>query len=85
VVVQVTRLPDGSRKVTQIAEITGMEGDVISIQDLFVFERNGMRDNGSVSGRFRATGIRPDCAERIIAAGVRLPADTFSHVQAIGT
>ena len=84
-VVQVTRLPDGSRKVTQIAEITGMEGDVISIQDLFVFERNGMRDNGSVSGRFRATGIRPDCAERIIAAGVRLPADTFSHVQAIGT
>ena len=85
VVVQVSRLPDGSRKVTQIAEITGMEGDVISIQDLFVFERNGVRDNGSVSGRFRATGIRPDCAERIIAAGVRLPPDTFSHVQPTGT
>jgi pilus assembly protein CpaF len=85
VVVQVSRLPDGTRKVTQIAEITGMEGDVISIQDLFVFERNGVRDNGSVSGRFRATGIRPDCAERIIAAGVRLPPDTFSHVQPTGT
>jgi pilus assembly protein CpaF len=85
VVVQATRLQDGSRKVTQISEITGMEGDVISIQDLFVFERNGVRENGSVAGRFRATGIRPDCAERIIAAGVRLPADTFSHVQTTGS
>jgi pilus assembly protein CpaF len=79
VVVQVARFSDGSRKVTQISEITGMESEVISLQDLYVFERTGVRDNGAMSGRFRSTGIRPTCAERIASAGVWLPVDTFSH------
>jgi pilus assembly protein CpaF len=73
VIVQVARLSDGTRKVTQISEITGMEADVISLQELFVFERAGVRDDGAIAGRFRATGIRPACAERVETAGVRLP------------
>jgi pilus assembly protein CpaF len=81
VIVQIARFADGTRKVTQISEITGMESDVISLQDLYVFERTGVRDNGAVTGRFRSTGIRPACAERIAAAGVWLPVDTFSHAR----
>ena len=79
VVVQIARFSDGTRKVTQISEITGMESEVISLQDLYVFERTGVRDNGVVTGRFRSTGIRPACAERIATAGVWLPVDTFSN------
>ena len=84
VIVQIVRFSDGTRKVTQISEITGMESDVISLQDLYVFDRTGVRDNGGVTGRFRSTGIRPACAERIAAAGVWLPVDTFSHGHATG-
>ena len=58
--VQVSRLSDGSRKVTAISEITGMEGEVITLQDIFLFERTGLREDGKVCGRFRATGIRPE-------------------------
>src|SRR4029079_4815392 len=58
----VTRLSDGSRRVTGITEITGMEGDVLTTQDIFIFERMGIGENGKVLGRFRATGIRPKCA-----------------------
>src|SRR5206468_1397051 len=54
-IIQVSRLADGSRKVTQISELTGMEGDVISMQDIFVFERERLREDGKVVGRFRAT------------------------------
>ena len=60
-VIQVTRLSDGTRKVTAITEVTGMEGEMISTQDIFVFERTGLRRYGKVCGRFRATGIRPRC------------------------
>jgi pilus assembly protein CpaF len=81
--VQVTRVADGTRKITSITEITGMEGDVISLQELFVFDRTGISETGKVSGRFRATGIRPKCAERLAAAGVHLPADMFQHVRAV--
>ena len=63
-VIQVTRLSDGTRKVTAISEITGMEQDVITMQDIFVFERTGINQEGKVVGRFRATGIRPKCADR---------------------
>ncbi|HEX7085246.1 MAG TPA: CpaF family protein [Vicinamibacterales bacterium] len=77
IVVQQTRLADGSRKVTSISEITGMEGDVITMQEIFVFEKMGMTQDGKVIGRFRATGVRPKVAERLKAAGIHLPADMF--------
>jgi pilus assembly protein CpaF len=79
-VIQVTRLSDGTRKVTAITEVTGMEGDMISAQDIFVFDRTGIRRDGKVCGRFRATGIRPRCTERLLAFGVQLPADMFEHI-----
>jgi pilus assembly protein CpaF len=76
-VVQQTRLADGSRKVTSISEITGMEGDVITMQEIFTFEKMGMTQDGKVVGRFRATGVRPKVAERLKAAGIHLPSDMF--------
>jgi pilus assembly protein CpaF len=82
-IVQVTRLSDGTRKVSAISEITGMEGEVITIQDIFVFERSGIREDGKVCGRFRATGIRPRCSEHLAASGVVLPATMFEHTQII--
>ena len=71
-VIQIARLSDGTRKVMTISEVTGMEGDVISMQDIFVFERVGIDENGKVRGAFRATGIRPKFAERLATAGCRL-------------
>src|SRR5690242_5502878 len=76
-VVQIARLPDGTRKVMSITEITGMEGDVICMQDIFVFDRIGIDENGKVKGAFRATGIRPHFAERLATAGCRLRATLF--------
>ena len=72
-------MSDGTRKVTGISEITGMEGDVITMQDIFVFERTGIGPDGKVIGRFRATGIRPKCSDRLAAAGMPLPR---GHVRA---
>ena len=82
-IVQVSRMADGTRKVTGIAEITGMEGDVITMQDIFVFERQGLGPDGRVRGRFRATGIRPKCNDRLAAAGTPLRMDMFEHVKAV--
>src|SRR5690606_39012433 len=65
VVIQVSRLSDGTRKVMTISEIVGMEGDVITMQDIFVFERRGVDEDGSVLGQFRPTGVRPRFAERL--------------------
>ena len=79
-VVQQTRLSDGSRKITSISEITGMEGDVITMQEIFVFEKMGITQDGKVVGRFRATGVRPKCCERLKASGIHLPADMFEGV-----
>jgi pilus assembly protein CpaF len=80
IVVQQTRLSDGSRKVTSISEITGMEGDVISMQEIFLFEKTGVTQDGKVVGRFRATGVRPKCCERLKASGIHLPAGMFDGV-----
>ena len=80
IVMQQTRLSDGTRKVTSISEITGMEGDIITMQEIFVFEKLGVSQEGRVIGRFRATGVRPKVAERLLAAGVRLPASMFEGV-----
>jgi pilus assembly protein CpaF len=77
IVVQQTRLSDGSRRVTSVSEITGMEGDVITMQEIFLFEKLGVTQEGKVIGRFRATGVRPKCGERLRAAGIHLPADMF--------
>ena len=79
-VVQQTRLSDGTRKVTAVSEITGMEGDIITMQDIFVFEKMGVTQDGKVIGRFRATGVRPKCCERLKASGIHLPADMFEGV-----
>jgi pilus assembly protein CpaF len=80
IVVQQSRFTDGTRKVTSIAEITGMEGDVITTQEIFVFEKLGLGKEGRVQGRFRATGVRPKMAERLLAAGITLPASMFEGV-----
>jgi pilus assembly protein CpaF len=77
VVVQVSRLSDGTRKVVNISEITGMEGDVVAMQDIFIFDKHGVRDTGEVIGEFRATGIRPKFSERLLVTGIELPAAMF--------
>ncbi len=77
VVVQVSRLSDGTRKVMSIAEITGMEADIISMQEIFTFKKTGLADTGAVLGQFTATGIRPRLAERLAASGVNLPPSMF--------
>jgi pilus assembly protein CpaF len=79
-VVQETRMSDGSRKVTSISEITGMEGDVITMQEAFAFEKVGVTQDGKVIGRFRATGVRPKCCERLKASGIHLPPEMFEGV-----
>jgi pilus assembly protein CpaF len=80
IVVQQTRLQDGSRRVTSVSEISGMEGDIITMQDIFVFEKTGLNAEGRVTGRFRATGVRPKCWERLRGSGIHLPADMFDGV-----
>jgi pilus assembly protein CpaF len=77
-VIQVSRLSDGTRKVITVAEITGMEGDVISMQDIFVFRKRGVRETGEVLGDFVATGIRPKFAERLLVSGIQFPIAMFS-------
>src|SRR5271163_4118893 len=78
--VQTARLSDGSRRVINLTEVSGMEGDVITLQDIFVFEKRGISPEGKVLGRFAATGIRPKFYEKLLAAGIRLRADLFDEV-----
>jgi pilus assembly protein CpaF len=80
IVVQQSRMSDGTRKVTSISEITGMEGDVITMQEIFAFEKLGVTAEGKVIGRFRATGVRPKVCERLKASGIHLPPDMFEGV-----
>ena len=80
VVVQVSRLSDGSRKLMQVSEIVGMEGDIITMQDIFVYDREGIGENDKVVGRFRATGIRPRFSDRLKTYGIDLSALLFSDV-----
>lgn len=74
VVIQVARLTDGTRRIVSISEITGMEGEMIAMQEIFLFERTGVDAAGKVIGRFRTTGIRPRFAERFKQYGMQLPA-----------
>jgi pilus assembly protein CpaF len=78
-VVQISRFNDGTRRVTHLSEITGMEEDVVSMQDVFVFEKQGVTQDGKVLGSFTATGIRPKFAERLKASGINVPASWFDH------
>src|SRR5438034_585384 len=80
IVVQQTRLSDGTRKISSVSEITGMEGEVITMQEIFVFEKMGVTQDGKVIGRFRATGVRPKVCERLKTAGIHLPSDMFEGV-----
>ncbi len=82
-VLQVARLSDGTRKVTSVSEITGMEGEVISMQEIFLFEKTGLTPDRKVTGRFRATGIRPKCCDRLASTGVDLPMEMFEHVKLV--
>ena len=75
--VQVSRFSDGSRPITHITECVGMEGDLITMQDISVFEKTGLNPSGTVIGRGRATGIRPKFYERLRASGMQLPASIF--------
>jgi pilus assembly protein CpaF len=77
-IVQVSRLMDGQRKTTSIVEVTGMEGDVVTMQEIFKFEQYGLDDNGKVMGKHVATGVRPRFAELCKAKGVELPNDLFN-------
>jgi len=77
IVIQALRLTDGKRKVTSIQEITGMEGDIITMQEIFTFEQTGTSADGTVQGHFRATGIRPKFAERLKKYGIPLREDLF--------
>jgi len=77
VVVQVSRMSDGTRKVVSVAEITGMEGNIVTMQDIFMYRRRGIRETGEVLGDFMATGVRPKFAERLLVNGIHLPASLF--------
>jgi pilus assembly protein CpaF len=78
--VQVSRFSDGSRRVTHITEVIGMEGDIITLQDVFLFEKTGILESGRVTGRFRATGVRPKFYDRLKASGITLPTQMFQTV-----
>jgi pilus assembly protein CpaF len=78
--VQAARMSDGSRRVVNLTEVTGMEGEVVTLQDIFVFEKRGLNPDGHVVGRFAATGIRPKFYEKLLSAGIRLRPDLFDEV-----
>src|SRR6266852_2699271 len=77
--VQASRLSDGSRRVVSLTEVTGMEGDMVTLQDIFVFEKRGLNAEGKVLGRFCATGIRPKCSDKLLAADIRLSPGRFDQ------
>jgi pilus assembly protein CpaF len=82
-IIQIARMSDGTRRVTAITEVTGMEREIITMQDIFVFEKTGVGEDGRVRGVFRATGIRPKCAERLATTGHRLPPEMFEHLKVV--
>jgi len=77
-IIQVSRFSDGTRKIKSITEVVGMEGQIITLQDIFIFDKQGVDKDGKVVGRFRATGIRPKFAERLEVAGIDVPEELFN-------
>ena len=84
VLVQCSRLSDGTRRVTSITEVTGMEGEIMTLQDIFVFEKRGISPDGRVQGRFCATGILPKFNEKLLSAGIRVPSEIFDEMVDVG-
>ena len=78
-IVQVARMSDGTRKITSVSEVVGMEGEIVTMQDIFGFKKTGLGEKGEVLGEFLPTGIRPRLSERLLAAGIRLPAAMFDR------
>ena len=76
-VVQVMRLADGKRKITHITEITGMEGQVVQMQDIFTFNRTHTDEDGAVHGEFRASGLRPRCLDEMLRRGIHYDTSNF--------
>jgi pilus assembly protein CpaF len=81
VIVQIARLSDGTRKLISLQEVVGMEGDLITLQELFAFQQTGLDEDRKVKGRFKATGVRPKFTERLTAKGVALPGDLFDPLK----
>ena len=84
IVVQVSRFNDGTRRITHISEITGMEEQIVSMQDIFLFQRRGISADGRVLGTFTATGIRPKFADKLLASGIPVPPSIFEHKMDVG-
>lgn len=82
-IVQVSRMSDGTRRITHVSEITGTSGEVISMQDIFLFEKQGLGANAKVRGRFYATGIVPKFAEKLKACGIALPMNLLDHAMEV--
>ncbi|MBZ5526898.1 MAG: CpaF family protein [Acidobacteriia bacterium] len=83
IVIQISRFSDGTRRVTHLTEITGMDDDIVSMQDVFVFQKQGITPEGKVTGTFTPTGIRPKFAEQLKASGINLPASFFEHSMSV--
>ena len=81
VIIQTNRMSDGTRKLTSIHEVTGMEGDTITLQEIFVFRQTGVSPTGAVIGHFTATGVRPRCWDRLVTRGIHLPQTLFEPVR----
>ncbi|MBZ5565964.1 MAG: Flp pilus assembly complex ATPase component TadA, partial [Acidobacteriia bacterium] len=79
IIIQLARMSDGTRRITHLTEITGMDEEVVSMQDIFVFEKQGIGPNGRVLGQFLPTGIRPKFADKLKASGINLAASLFEH------
>ena len=82
-IIQTSRMSDGTRRVTHITELTGAYSDVISMSDIFLFEKKGIGPDGKVRGRFHATGVMPRFAEKLTAAGISLPLSLVEHSQEV--
>lgn len=83
-IVQIARLSDGKRKVVSLQEITGMEGDIITMQDIYRFDQTGVAADGTVQGKFKATGIRPKFVQRLKAYGIVIHDDVFDPNKPVG-
>ena len=79
IIIQASRLSDGSRRITHISELTGAQGDIVSMQDIYLFEKKGLHPNGKVKGRFYATGIVPKCSDKLAAAGIPMQFGMADH------
>lgn len=84
VVIHLARLSDGSRKITSVQEITGMEGNIITLQEIFSFKQTGLDEKGKVKGRFKSEGVRPKFVEKFHVVGITLPEDIFDPEKVLG-